>query len=136
MTSDRDIALSFMQALWAADFNATDALLSEDATWVFQLGMPQSQLRESRVWPARDAMRRIVADLFGKFSPDGFAVTVSHIIADSGNVAIEYEANGRTVSGRAYQNYYVTLLRVRDGQISDVRPYNDTLHIAQSLVDG
>lgn len=135
MTSDRDIAIAFMKALWAADFDATDALLTEDATWAFQLGMTQAHLRESRIWPAREAMRQIVEDLFGKFSHDGFSVTVSRIIAEGGDVAVEFEARGQTATGRAYHNHYVTLLRLRHGKICDVRPYNDTLHMLRSLLD-
>lgn len=131
MNTDKDIALGFMQALWTADFDAIDQILSADAKWYFQLGMPQAQEGRGRIWPAREAMRRIVEDLFGKFDPDGFAVTTERVIADGGSVAVEYEANGRTSAGLPYLNYYVTILTVRDGKVVEVKPFNDT---AQMLV--
>jgi ketosteroid isomerase-like protein len=122
----RETALVFMNALWAGDMDAAGALLTEDATWVFQLGMPQAHMRESRIWPAREAMQRIVDDLFGKFDPEGFTVTVTRTIAEGDDIAIAYEANGRVAGGRPYHNYYVTLLRVRGDQVCEVAPHNDT----------
>jgi len=134
LTDDRAIALAFMHALWAGDLEAADTLLSADARWLFQLGMPQSRPPgPGRDWPARPAMKRIVDDLFGKFDPQGFVVTVTRTIAETGSVAIEYEACGRTGDGRPYQNYYVTLLRVADGKVTEVRPHNDTAHLLKLL---
>lgn len=135
MTTQHETAVAFMTALWAADLEAADALLTDDATWAFQLGMPQADLRDTRIWPAREAARRIVDDLFGKFDPEGFAVTTTRVIADGDNFAIEYEASGRTVAGAEYCNHYVTLLRIREGLVADIRPYNDTLHMFRVLTE-
>ena len=66
------VGLGFMQALWAGDLDKCDAMLTEGAQWYFQLGMPQAQGERGRIWPAREAMRSIVAELFGKFDPEGF----------------------------------------------------------------
>lgn len=129
----KETALAFMNALWAEDLPAADALLSVDATWAFQLGMPQAILRESRIWPAREAMRQIVSDMFGQFDPEGFSVEISRVIGDGNDVAIEYHASGRTFGGANYRNFYVTLLRVEDGKVCDVKPYNDTRHMLTML---
>jgi ketosteroid isomerase-like protein len=99
MSSAREIGLAYMQALWAGDFERCSELLSGDALWFFQLGMPQAQQGRPRIWPARDAMQRIADDLFGKFDDSGFAVTPSRITAEGDTVVIEYEANGRTARG-------------------------------------
>jgi ketosteroid isomerase-like protein len=131
MTSDRETALTFMEALWAADFETTDRLFSENARWFFQLGMPQAE--DAREWPAREALRRIVDDLFGKFDPNGFNVTPTRIIGDNRDIAIEYEACGKTSFGADYQNYYVTVLTIEGGTVTEIRPYNDTAHMLQML---
>jgi uncharacterized protein len=128
-----ETAVTFMNALWTGDMGAADALLTDDATWAFQLGMPQATIRDSRIWPAREAMRQIVSDLFGLFDPDGFSVEMTRVIAQDDNVAVEYQASGRTARGAEYQNFYVTLLRFRDGKVCDVRPHNDTLHMLGTL---
>ena len=133
MTAAEETALAFMHALWAADLDACDALLTEDATWAFQLGMPQASIRDSRVWPAREALRQIVSDLFGLFDPQGFSVETTRVIAQDDNVAVEYQASGRTARGAEYRNFYVTLLRVCNGKVCDVRPHNDTYHMLETL---
>jgi ketosteroid isomerase-like protein len=135
MSSARETGIAFMQALWAGDSEACGALMSEDAKWYFQLGMPQAELGRGRVWPAREALQRIVDDLFGKFDPDGFTVTLTRIIADENAVALEYEANGRTAKGEVYQNFYVTALTVEGGKVTEIRPYNDTRHMLRLIGD-
>ncbi len=135
MNNDRDIGLAFMQALWAGDLELCGAMMSHDARWHFQLGMPQSQLGKGRIWPAREALHRIVDDLYGKFDPEGFSVTPTHVIAEGGSVAVEYEASGRTATGLDYNNYYVTVLKIAYGKVVDIRPYNDTLHMMSLLGD-
>jgi uncharacterized protein len=133
VTAAGKTALTFMEALWAGDMDACDALLTDDATWAVQLGMPQAAMRESRIWPAREAMRQIVSDLFGRFDPEGFSVETTRVIEQGDSVAVEYQASGRTAGGAEYRNFYVTLLRVRDGKVCDVRPYNDTHHMLGML---
>jgi ketosteroid isomerase-like protein len=135
MSADRAIAHAFMHALWAGDLAACGQMLSADAVWHFQLGMPQAKLGHGRIWPARDALQRIVDDLFGKFDPAGFAVTLTKVIGGQGDIAIEYEARGKTAKGADYQNYYVTVLTVEGGQITAIRPYNDTMHMLALLGD-
>jgi ketosteroid isomerase-like protein len=135
MNNDRVVAQCFMEALWAGDLPRCGAMMSADARWHFQLGMPQAQLGRGRIWPAREALQRIVDDLFGKFDPDGFTVTLTRIIGTQGDIACEYEARGRTARGQDYQNYYVTALAIADGLVTEVRPYNDTAHMLAMLAD-
>lgn len=134
MSADRDTALAFMTALWAADLATTDTMMSESAIWLFQLGMPQASVPgRGREWPAREALRRIITDLFGKFDSDGFSVTTTRIIGDTGAIAIEYAARGRTARGAIYQNYYVTTLTIENGKVTEIRPYNDTAQMLAAL---
>lgn len=135
MKDERALGLEFMHALWAGDLNRCGKMLADEATWHFQLGMPQAQIGRGRIWPAREAMQRIVDDLFGKFDPDGFTVTPTRIIGDSGAVAIEYQAKGQTSKGETYHNYYVTILVIEGGKIKEIRPYNDTTHMLNLLGD-
>jgi ketosteroid isomerase-like protein len=135
MTEDQKIAKAFMEALWAGDMEKCGAMMSEDCLWYFQLGMPQAQIGPGRIWPAREALQRIVDDLFGKFDPDGFSVTITRLIGEQSVIAAEYEANGRTAKGADYQNYYITALIIKDGKVAEIRPYNDTAHMMNLLGD-
>ncbi len=129
----QSMALAFMQALWAGDVETTDRLFAPDARWVFQYGMPQAQGSDGRVWPARDALARVIADLFGKFDPAGFVVTPTSLIGDGDLVAIEYQARGRTSRGLEYHNTYVTVLSIAGDHVLEIRPYNDTAHMLAML---
>jgi ketosteroid isomerase-like protein len=133
LLGDGATGLAFMEALWAGDLPACFAMMSADARWYFQLGMPQAHLGRGRVWPAREALQRIVDDLFGKFDARGFTVTASRVTASGGAVAIEYEANGHTATGKVYQNYYVTILTIVGGQVTEIRPHNDTAHMLRLI---
>jgi ketosteroid isomerase-like protein len=135
MNSDRAIAQGFMEALWAGDLVRCGAMMSADCTWAFQLGMPQAQSGRGRIWPAREALQRIVDDLFGKFDSAGFEVQLTRLIGDQQVVAAEYEASGRTATGVTYHNYYVTVLTIADGLVTEIRPYNDTAHMLALLGD-
>ena len=135
MTEDQACAKDFMEALWAGDLRKCGKMMSSEAKWHFQLGMPQAQLGRGRIWPAREALKRVVDDLFGKFDPDGFAVSLTRLIGEYGTIAIEYHASGRTANGADYQNYYVTVLAVDAGLVTEIRPYNDTAHMLRLLGD-
>lgn len=122
-----------MEALWAGDLAKCGKMMSPETKWHFQLGMPQAQLGGGRIWPAREAQKRVVDDLFGKFDPDGFAVSLTRLIGEHGTIAIEYQASGRTANGAVCQNYYVTVLAVDSGLVTEIRPYNDTAHMLRLL---
>ena len=95
--------------------------------------MPQSQKGSGRIWPARSALRRLVDDLFGKFGPEGFSDSPARLIAEGDAASIEYVARGRVAHGQEYQNYYVTILTIRNGKVVEVRPHNDTAHMLLML---
>lgn len=134
MSAAKDTALAFMRALWAADIEACDRLLTPDARWVFQPGMPQAAER-GPLWPAREALARIVADLFSAFDPErGFTVELLSAIAEGEEVAIEYRAQGWLRSGAAYRNIYCARLSVEGGRVAELRPYNDTRHMLDALL--
>jgi ketosteroid isomerase-like protein len=96
MTGDQIVAKSFMEALWAGDLGKCSAMMSADCEWHFQRGMPQAQIGRGRVWPAREALQRIIEDLFDKFDRDGFSVTLTRLIGEQSAVAVEYGASGKT----------------------------------------
>jgi ketosteroid isomerase-like protein len=122
-----------MEAFWAGNLEKCGTMMSAGAKWYFQLGMPQAQLGRGRIWPAREALKRIVDDLFGKFDQEGFAVKLTRLVGDQGAIAIEYEANGKMANGAVYRNYYATVITVTAGLVTEVRPYNDTAHMLRLL---
>jgi uncharacterized protein len=64
---------------------------------------------------------------------DGLAITPKAMTAEGNRVAVEAESYGELGNGRIYNNEYHFLVEVRDGKISAVREYLDTMHTADVL---
>lgn len=64
---------------------------------------------------------------------DGLAITPSGMVAEGDQVAVEAESLGVLHNGRTYNNFYHFLITVRDGKISAVKEYLDTMHTADVL---
>lgn len=64
---------------------------------------------------------------------DGLAITPSGMVAEGDKVAVEAESLGVMGNGRTYNNFYHFLITVRDGKISSVKEYLDTMHTADVL---
>jgi ketosteroid isomerase-like protein len=64
---------------------------------------------------------------------DGLAITPSGMVAEGDKVAVEAESLGVLGNGRTYNNFYHFLITVRDGKISSVKEYLDTMHTADVL---
>lgn len=131
-----EVAHRFMRAFWDGDLAGAEEWLADDARWVFQPSMPYVA-EGGPVWSAREAIRRITADLFGAFDPAAnFQVIVTSMIGDGASAALEYHAEGRLIGGEAYANRYAACFTVHDGKVTEVRPYNDTKHMLALIGSG
>ena len=127
LMSPKDLVIAFLRAFWAADRDAWESYLAPAARFWFAPSLSYAREGASgRDWDARAALDRIVADLFTAFAPPGLTVELTGAVAEGDEVAIEYTARGRTVNGRAYENYYLMRASVRDGRITRLVPYSDT----------
>ena len=54
--------------------------------------------------------------------------------AEGERVAIEAESYGRHINGKTYNNLYHFLMVIRDGKISELKEYMDTMHANEVLV--
>jgi ketosteroid isomerase-like protein len=122
----RERAVACLQALWRADLPACFAHLAPDARFIFAPSLPYSE--QGRSWDAREALQRIVDDLFATFDADGpLTVTLTGTLAEGREVAVEYSASGTVRGGRVYNNDYIMRISVgEDGLIRRMAPYNDT----------
>jgi ketosteroid isomerase-like protein len=125
--SAAESALGLLHAFWRGDVEAALAFAAPDAEFVFARSLPYP-----RRCPLRDALQAIVDGLFAGFDPPGrFEVTMRHVLADDGQVMVEYSARGRLANGRGYENDYVMAFTVRDGYVVEQRAYTDTLHLSR-----
>ncbi|MEY9844483.1 nuclear transport factor 2 family protein [Streptacidiphilus sp. MAP5-3] len=130
-TDPRAVVAAYVEAVAKGDLDTIVASFAEDATWTY----PGTTLPLSRVWQGRDA---IVNDFLvgagALFAPDGTPeVVLTNLIADGDQVVAEWTSTGTTAHGHRYDNRCVGVFTVRDGLITSVREYADTLHVAQTL---
>lgn len=109
----------------AGDVPGVLALMADDASWWLP-GKPgqlpvvgtRSKAQIARLFQAMESQ------LEGPL-----AMTVKSAIAQGDEVAMEVESLGRLKNGRTYNQEYHFRIVLRDGKISAVREYLDTLHV-------
>jgi ketosteroid isomerase-like protein len=60
--------------------------------------------------------------------PGRLQFTIHSMTAEADRVAVEAESSGVHASGKPYNNHYHFLFTVRDGKITGVKEYLDTMH--------
>ncbi len=105
------------------------AMMTDDATWWIG-GKPD-------LFPIAGLKSKAeIGAILGELVPgtkDGLAITPKSMIAEGNKVACEAESLGIMANGRTYNNEYHFLLEIRDGKISSVKEYLDTMHTADVL---
>jgi uncharacterized protein len=109
----------------ARDIDGTLALLTDDATWRLP-GKPE-RLPSAGIYDVA-RLRRLFERMFERLE-SGLAISVLDCVAEGDRVAVEFESSGDLRNGRQYRQQYHSLLQFRDGKVSAVREYLDTLHV-------
>ncbi|OZF42044.1 nuclear transport factor 2 family protein [Rhodococcus sp. 14-2470-1a] len=122
--ASKEVVLAFFNDM--ANGNGADAmaLLDDRATW----------------WVSGDPRHVPIAgtytkDTFGdlmsivdKAMPSKLSMTVTSVTADVDRVAIEANPQGVSPTGEKYNNSNVFIVELRDGKITSIREYYDTMH--------
>jgi ketosteroid isomerase-like protein len=109
----------------AGDIRGVMELMTDDATW--WLPGKQGQLPV-----IGDRSKAQIARLFNAMESQlegPLRMTVKSAIGEGDQVAMEVESLGHLKNGRVYNQEYHFRMTVRDGKISAVREYLDTLHV-------
>jgi ketosteroid isomerase-like protein len=134
MTVEQNVAIArrFYERFNANDLDGVMATFSEDAR--FRVPGKSDEL-SSAGWYDKTKIRRLFEFMTSRLR-DGLRMEVLSVLADGDKVALEVESRGELDSGRVYNNEYVVLMTIRDGKISEVREYNDTLHAYKTWIEG
>ena len=105
-------------------------LLAEDTVFEYVISVPG--------YPRQLQGRRALADLYRGYgdvmvlhSADGLAV---HRDAGTSVVVLEYAVHGRAVrTGRAYDNHFVSVITVRNREVTHWRDYLDPVAVFRAL---
>ena len=119
----------YLDALTAGDLAAVAGSFAEDATWSIHGTMPLSGTKQGR-----GAIMEFLTSAASLYQPGTQSFTFGEITAEADRAVLEWRVRGiASATGRDYDNAYCGVFRVRDGRITEVREYLDSLHAAQVL---
>jgi ketosteroid isomerase-like protein len=109
----------------AGDIPGVMDLMTDDATWWLPGKQGQLPVTGNR-------SKAQIARLFNAMESQlegPLRMTVKSAIGEGDQVAMEVESLGHLKNGRVYNQEYHFRITMRDGKISAVREYLDTLHV-------
>jgi len=121
---NKAVAHEFFARFTAGDIDGALNTMTDDATW----WIPGKKERSPS---AGLYTKDKIARLFNRMAQalrTGLEMKVKSCIAEGDSVALEVVSRGDLKNGRHYRQEYHMLMQFRDGKISAVREYLDTLH--------
>ena len=120
----------YIDAVRDGDSSAIRECFAEDAIWEYPGDLPLSG-----TWRGRDT---IVDDFLGTVGPalepgSSVALEVTNVLSVGDQVAAEWTSDAISHAGMAYHNRNVGIFTVKNGKITSVREYTDTLHAARAF---
>lgn len=125
---NKSIITAIYAAMAEGDGRPFNAAMAEDFTWILE-----GTGAWSRTWRGRETVRReLLKPLFAQFATP-YRCRAERIIAEDDNVVVLARGEVTTVSGKPYNNSYCFVIRMRDGQMIELREYLDTELVAGAL---
>jgi len=122
---NKDVVRRFLAKFGNGDADGLIDSLTDDAIW--WIGGKPADLPQAG--PKSKAEISAVLRGIGAKIPGGIDMSIRGMIGEGDKVAAEVEARGEITNGRTYNNEYHFLFTIRDGRISSVKEYHDTLHL-------
>jgi ketosteroid isomerase-like protein len=134
--ANKAIVLAFADAYTRGDWDAIEALCTDDFRWVVPAStrMQSAQLRaQPHVLTGANRSRSEMLEIFKytrQHSVDGrFSLKINVMTAEEDRVAAEAEGYATSIeTGRVYENNYMYLMYFTERKIRLFREYQDTLH--------
>ena len=126
-TQNKEIVRSFYEAGNRGDFETCFALVADDITWT-NIG---TTALSGTYRGKGEVMEKLLGPLFGQLKA-GIRSTITGLVAEGDVVVAQTSGEAETKDGRAYNNTYCQVIRLRDGQFVEVTEYFDT-HLAGTI---
>ena len=129
LETNKRLVRDFLDHYAQGRYQAALALLAPDSRW----WLPgHAQEFPAAGWADKATVeRRLASNL--KLLPHGLEISVGAMTAEEDRVAVEAESKATLVNGTLYHNRYHFLFVIRDGRITVVKEYLDTLHVMNAL---
>lgn len=121
IAENKQVVLDFYEAAARGDMDACFALLADDVTWT-NIG----STKFSGTYSGKEAIvDSLIGPLFGQLKAEIFT-QIERLTAESDIVVAQTSGVAETLDGTPYNNTYCQVMRIRDGNIVDVKEYMDT----------
>lgn len=126
--ANKKIIEDYFEAVGSGASDKVAAAFADDIVW----WVPPSSAMAG-TYEGKDA----VLGMFGKgvslYAPEPMTIKILGMVADDTKVAAEIHITAKTAKGGEYANYYHFLFELKDGKISNVKEYVDTLYAHRTL---
>jgi hypothetical protein len=121
IAENKQVVLDFYEAGARGDMDACFALLADDVTWT-NIG----STKFSGTYIGKQAIAEdLLGPLFSQLKA-GISSQIQCLTAEGDIVVAQTSGTAETMDGTPYNNTYCQVIRIRDGQIADVKEYMDT----------
>ena len=121
IAENKQVVLDFYEAGARGDMEACFVLLADDITW--------TNIGSTKFSGTYSGKQAIAEDLLGPLFSQlktGISSRIERLTAEGDIVVAQTSGNAETVDGTPYNNTYCQVIRIRDGQIANVKEYMDT----------
>jgi uncharacterized protein (TIGR02246 family) len=130
MKEPRDVVARYVEAARDGMSAVVADSFAEDATWEYPGDLPLSGTYRG----VEAIVHTFLGGAFALMAPDHpVTLTLTNVIADGDQVAAEWTSEAVSHAGVAYHNRNIGIFTVKDGKITSVREYTDTLHAARAF---
>jgi ketosteroid isomerase-like protein len=119
--SNRKIVERFYEASNGGDMETCFNLIADDIIWT---NIGTTSLSGTFRGKA-ELQEKLLGPLFGGLK-QGIATKVHRLIAENDYVVAQTSGFAETLDGRAYNNTYCWIIKIREGQFAEVTEYMDT----------
>jgi ketosteroid isomerase-like protein len=120
------LALKWFEALVEGDTKTAFDMMHPDFRYFLPGNMPCSG------WTDRKGFAD-TAVIMSDMMAGPMSMQLGDVVAEGDRVFIEAQGDALLKTGQRYQNVYVMALRVRDGQIAELKEFCDSLHTYQVM---
>ncbi len=121
IAENKQVVLDFYEAGARGEMDACFALLADDVTWT-NIG----STKFSGTYIGKQAIAEdLLGPLFSQLKA-GISSQIERLTAERDIVVAQTSGTAETMDGTPYNNTYCQVIRIRDGQIADVKEYMDT----------
>ena len=128
---NKQMVIDFFDRFSAADVKNALSFLNDDVVWR-AMGL-KGELPISGTMD-KEGIGELIKMVKGAI-PEGLQLKPVAWTAEGNRVAAEFESFGVLTNGRVYNNPYHFLFEFKEGKISVIKEYMDTLHVKETFID-